>query len=297
MARILLVGTATLDLVFTLDRYPAEDEEVRAQGLRLCRGGNAANSAVVLAQLGHHCSFVGVLADAPESAVIEQDFARYGVDFAGCPRLPGRPPTSSIQLTAASRTIVHYRDLPELTAAQFAEINLAPFDWIHFEGRNVPELLQMLARVRSLRPELAVSLELEKPRAGIEAALGQASLLICSRSYAQHCGHTAPRDFLTRLQRLAPQAESVAAWGAAGAFGRSRQGEDSHSPAFPPARVVDTLGAGDTFNAGLIAALAAGAPLSRALEQGCRLAGGKCGVAGFALNPSSAAASGRVETN
>lgn len=289
MAHILLAGTATLDIVFTLDRYPSEDDEVRARELRVCRGGNAANSAVVLAQLGHRCSFAGVLADAPETAVIEQDFSRHGIDFACCPRLPGRPPTSSIQLAAASRTIVHYRDLPELTAAQFAAIDLAPFDWIHFEGRNVPELLKMLARVRAMRPELAISLELEKPRAGIEAALDRPDVLICSRGYARYCGHEEPQGFLAWLHRRSPQADIALAWGEAGAYGLDRQGQYSHGPAYPPQCTIDTLGAGDTFNAGLIGALAGGAALPQALEQGCRLAGEKCGVAGLLLKRQSGA--------
>lgn len=283
MAQILLVGTATLDIVFMLGRYPSEDDEVRAQGLRVCRGGNAANSAVVLAQLGQHCSFAGVLAEAPESAVIRQDFARHAVDFASCVCLPGQPPTSGIQLTAASRTIVHYRDLPELDAQQFARIDLAPFDWIHFEGRNVPELLKMLARVRMLRPQLPVSLEIEKPREGIESLLDKPSLLICSRAYALHCGQTAPHEFLARLHRRAPQADLVLAWGDAGAYGLTRDGATHHSPAFPPENVVDTLGAGDTFNAGLINALVDGKNLQQALEAGCRLAGRKCGIEGLSL--------------
>lgn len=283
MAQILLVGTATLDIVFTLDRYPAEDDEVRAQGLRTCRGGNAGNTAVVLAQLGHRCHFAGVLADAPETAVIERDFARFGVDFATSPRMPGQPPTSSIQLTNASRTIVHYRNLPELTAEQFAQIELAPFDWIHFEGRNVPELLKMLAHVRASRPGLPVSLELEKPRAGMEAVLGLPAVLICARGYARHCGFEEPQGFLSWLHGRTPQAEIAVAWGDAGAHGMSRGGEISFSRAFPPSRVVDTLGAGDTFNAGLIGALADGAGLAAALERGCRLAGKKCGIFGFLL--------------
>lgn len=32
MARILAIGTATLDLIFTLARYPDEDAELRASG-------------------------------------------------------------------------------------------------------------------------------------------------------------------------------------------------------------------------------------------------------------------------
>lgn len=283
MEQILLVGTATLDIVYTLERYPAEDEEMRARGLRVCRGGNAANSAVVLAQLGQACSFAGVLAETPETAVIEQDFARYGVDISNCCRLPGRPPTSSIQLTSSSRTIVHFRDLPELTAVQFAGIDITPYHWIHFEGRNVPQLQQMLAYVRARQPGIVISLEVEKPRDDIQSLFGMADVLIFSRGFAQHCGYSAAPDFLRQICASAPQADVVVAWGAMGAFAINRDGEQSDSPAFPPEQLIDTLGAGDTFNAGLIAALARGDTMPQALRAGCKLAGEKCGIEGFLL--------------
>jgi len=284
MAQILLVGTATLDIVYTLGQYPAEDEEVRADGLRVCRGGNAANTAVVLAQLGHKCGFAGVLAQAPETAVIEQDFLYHGVDFSACPRFPGRPPISSIQLTPASRTIVHYRDLPELDAKSIEQMDIAAYDWIHFEGRNAPQLLNMLKRVRGLRPDLPVSIELEKPREGIDIVLEWASLLICSRGFAGSRGYVEPKGFLRWLGGVSKGADVCVAWGEDGAFGLGRDGNFSHAPAFPPERVVDTLGAGDTFNAGLIDALVRGGSLSAGIEAGSRLAGIKCGINGFSLD-------------
>lgn len=284
MARIILVGIATLDIVYTLDRHPVEDDELRAQDLRICRGGNAANTAVVLAQAGHVCSFLGVLADAPEAAVIDQDFARHRVTFSACPRMPGRPPTSSIYLSGPHRTIVHYRDLPELTAAHFNGIDLEVFDWMHFEGRNVPELLKMLARVRKSQPDAMISLELEKPRDGIEAAWVMADLLICSRGYAAHHGHDDPVSFLGWMREKSPQAVLVVAWGESGAYGLAVDGEMIHSPAFKPKQVIDTLGAGDTFNAGLIASLADGFKLPEALQAACRMAGKKCGVFGLDIS-------------
>jgi len=45
--------------------------------------------------------------------------------------------------------------------------------------------------------------------------------------------------------------------------------------------VVDTVGAGDTFIAAVIACLADEKPLSVALEAGCRVAGNKVGQHGF----------------
>ncbi|MBU3736908.1 MAG: ketohexokinase, partial [Methylobacterium sp.] len=149
--------------------------------------------------------------------------------------------------------------------------------------RNVAELSKMLSRARQQYPALKVSLELEKPRDGIEGLFAQADLLICSRGFCRHHGFDNPQPFADWMRRQAPQAEVVVAWGESGAFGLEAGGGWLHAPACPPARVVDTLGAGDTFNAALIAARAAGQPLAVALDQACRLAGKKCGIAGFDL--------------
>jgi ketohexokinase len=283
MARILLVGTATLDMVFRLDHYPGPDEEMRAQSLRTGRGGNAANTAVVLAGLGQSVEFLGVLADAPETAVIERDFMAHGVEFKQCPRLQGKPPTSSIYLCQGLRSIVHYRDLPELDATAFMQLDLGSYDWLHLEGRNVPQLTTMLAHVRERFPRTRVSLELEKPREGIGTLFAQADLLLCAQGFSRHYGYDDPRNFLQWMQSLAPRATLAVAWGMEGACGMTADGVLCHAPSLRVEQVVDTLGAGDTFNAGMIDACIKGMPLQEALEYGCNLAGRKCSIEGFDL--------------
>ena len=52
MTHILLNGIATLDIINQLDHYPLEDSEVRALNQISRIGGNAANSSIVLQQLG-----------------------------------------------------------------------------------------------------------------------------------------------------------------------------------------------------------------------------------------------------
>jgi len=281
MSRILLIGTVTLDLVFELDHHPHADEEMRATALRTCRGGNAANSAVVLAQLGQQAEFLGTLADAPETAVIENDFLRYGVSFDHCPRLPGRPPTSSIYLSQGDRSIVHYRELPELSAQHVSAIPWIQFDWVHAEGRNVSVLQQVLDDVRQHAPHATVSIELEKHREGIAQLFGRANVLMCSRAFARHYGFDEPHAFLMWMASQAPGAVLMQAWGEGGAYGLDREGVIVHTPAMPPEQVEDTLGAGDTFNAAVIDATLRGLSMPDVLVEGCRVAGIKCGRQGF----------------
>lgn len=289
MARILGVGIATLDIINTVDGYPAEDSEVRATHQRICRGGNVTNTLVVLSQLGHHCAWAGVLADEPDARPILDDLARYGIDTQACRHVPhGKVPTSYILLNqrTGSRSIVHYRDLPEYRFADFCNIDLSGFDWLHFEGRNVGDTCRMLHHAHNHVPGIPRSIEIEKSRPGIEQLFQHAELLLLSRHYAQSMGFTQPHEFLQHVRRHAPQADLICAWGDAGAYGLTRAGDVLHSPAYPPPTLIDTLGAGDTFNAGIIHARVSGlngTGLTGALRFGCEIAGKKCGVMGLEL--------------
>lgn len=285
MPRILAIGIATVDIINLVAEYPAEDSEVRALGQRVARGGNATNTLVVLSRLGHACSWGGVLAEDADSAHIRADLAAHRIDLRHCRHeRQGKNPTSYILISQAtgSRSIVHYRDLPEFGYADFAAIDLAGFDWVHFEGRNVAETLHMLRHARRSAPRLPISVEIEKPRPDIEALLPWADLLLFSRAYAQACGFADAPSLFAAMRALAPQAELVCSWGAEGAWASDRDGQVYASPAFAPAQMIETLGAGDTFNAACIDARVRGLGLAEMLESASRLAGRKCGQVGFA---------------
>lgn len=286
MARVLGVGIATLDIINRVSEYPAEDAEVRAVSQRLCRGGNATNTLVVLSQLGHRCQWAGTLANEPDAGHILADLARYQIDTSAVVTLPrGKVPTSYIALSerTGSRTIVHYRDLAEYDAANFRSLDLSTLDWLHMEGRNIRETEQMLAWARHARPQLPISLEVEKPRPDIEGLLPMADLLLFSRAFANSRGFEHAEGFLRAMRPLAPNATMVVAWGSAGAYGLEAGGGVHHGPAFPPPALIDTLGAGDTFNAGFIDGRLRGCSLPDCLEAANRLAGKKCGRVGLDL--------------
>lgn len=285
MSRILSVGIASLDIINHVDHYPGEDEELRALAQEHRRGGNAANSACVLSQFGHQVGLLCTLADDAAGAQIRRDLQAHAVLTDPIVTLdPGHTPTSCITLNRAngSRTIVHYRDLPELRAGDFPYPQIENYDWFHFEGRNIETSEQMLRRLSEQRVDQPISIEIEKPRPGIDRLYNYADILLFSRAFALQQGYTCADDLFDALRQQGTSALLVCSWGEQGARACDRHGNRYHQPAFVPEQVIDTLGAGDTFNAGLIHALLEGRSLETALTVACELAGRKVGQTGFA---------------
>jgi len=285
MSKILVVGNLTLDIVHSVEHYPAEDEEMRATAQRFQRGGNAANTAVVLTQHGHRVSFVCTLADDIYGQQLAAELARDGIETRYSQIISNSTcPLSCIthNQQSGSRTIVHYRDLPEFDATAFTNIPLAEFDWFHFEGRNLSQLKPMLEQLHQVRVDQPISIEIEKDRLGIEQLFSYADVLLFSRAYARaHECNTASQLF-DRIQRRTRDVILVCAWGEQGAFARPREGADLFAPAQSIPRICDSIGAGDTFNAGVIHGLLSGQALSAALVYANALAAKKLQQVGFA---------------
>lgn len=286
--RVLGVGIATVDIVNQVAAYPPEDAEVRALDQQVVRGGNAANTLAMLRRLDRPCTWLGTLADDAGAALITADLAHRGIDHGHAVTIAGaHTPTSYIALSQAtgSRTIVHHRNLRELSARDFAGVPLVDLAWIHFEGRNPRETAAMIDRVRRERPDLPVSVEIEKPRDGIDGLFHRADVLIFSRVFAAAMSPQGrapdPAEFLR--QRLADSRARVCLlpWGSAGAYGLERNREPVFAPAHRPPEVIDTLGAGDVFNAAIIDGLLRGLDLAPLLAYANRHAGDKCGRRGI----------------
>lgn len=74
----------------------------------------------------------------------------------------------------------------------------------------------------------------------------------------------------------------ICPWGCEGAVCLdSATGSFNAIPAYPPGRVLDSLGAGDTFMAAAIYFLNNGKSLTDAVDFGCRVAGAKVGTYGY----------------
>ncbi|XP_042565718.1 ketohexokinase isoform X5 [Clupea harengus] len=245
--KILCIGLVCLDIINVVDKYPEEDTDSRCLSQRWQRGGNASNSCTVLSLLGAPCAFMGSLAPGPVA-----------------------------------------ENLPDVSSEDFSKVDLSQYRWIHWEGRNAEEQVKMIQRVeefnrRATEPErITISVEIEKTREPLYQLFQYGDVVFVSKDVAKHFGFDSAAAALKGLHsRVRKGAVLICAWAEKGADAMGPDGVVVHSDAFPPEALVDTLGAGDTFNASVIYTLSNGGSLQEALAFGCQVAGRKCGVHGY----------------
>ncbi|XP_012694053.2 ketohexokinase isoform X3 [Clupea harengus] len=290
--KILCIGLVCLDIINVVDKYPEEDTDSRCLSQRWQRGGNASNSCTVLSLLGAPCAFMGSLAPGPVADFIVGDFKRRGVDISGVAwQQKGVTPCACCVVcpTSGSRTVVlSDTNLPDVSSEDFSKVDLSQYRWIHWEGRNAEEQVKMIQRVeefnrRATEPErITISVEIEKTREPLYQLFQYGDVVFVSKDVAKHFGFDSAAAALKGLHsRVRKGAVLICAWAEKGADAMGPDGVVVHSDAFPPEALVDTLGAGDTFNASVIYTLSNGGSLQEALAFGCQVAGRKCGVHGY----------------
>lgn len=291
--KILCIGLVCLDIINVVDKYPEEDTDSRCLSQRWQRGGNASNSCTVLSLLGAPCAFLGSLAAGPVADFIVNDFKHHEVDISGIAwQREGVTPCACCVVcpTTGSRTVVlSDTNLPDVSVDDFFKMDLTQYKWIHWEGRNAADQVRMIERVIEFNrsaaegQRISISVEIEKPREALYQLFPYGDVVFVSKDVAKHFGFQSAANALQGFYpRVKEGALLICAWAEKGADAMGPGGVVTHSDAFPPQTLVDTLGAGDTFNASVIYTLSNGGSISEALRFGCQVAGRKCGIHGYA---------------
>ncbi|XP_011496364.1 PREDICTED: ketohexokinase-like isoform X2 [Ceratosolen solmsi marchali] len=208
--KVLCVGLSCLDIVQLCKHYPQEDSDQRCIDFRYQRGGNACNSCTVMSQLGQPCEFLGVLSNEQFSQFLQDDMRKYKIDFLHCPIMEnGGCPTSVVilSMSTGSRTIIHHdQNQTEITLSDFEKLNLENYSWIHFEGRNISEVLLMMQHIENYNKSvtqrdsetneklsrytpITISVELEKKRPELLDLLPYADVAFISKDFAKSRGY------------------------------------------------------------------------------------------------------------
>ncbi|MBB6098432.1 ribokinase [Deinobacterium chartae] len=281
---ITVIGNANVDLVLgPHDRWPEVGTEALVEHCEFRPGGSAANSLLALYGLGANAAFVCGRGSDALGDLLERELS-------GGPGVWLRPqvPTSvSVGLTHASGERTFFSYLGHLAEMDLEE-TLEALDTLRPQGFALVAGAFLTPRLEARYPELLaalharglqVALDPGWPPAGFTAAVRAQllswlprvdHLLINEAEAAALSGH---RDLEAAAGALLPQLAGgtlVIKRGATGASAWNAQGR--RDVRAPRVTVVDTVGAGDSFNAAYLWALDRGQSLEAALEAGVRCA-------------------------
>lgn len=286
---VLVIGDTNVDLEIRLPTS-AVRETHRNPDPEMFGGGSAANTAAALARLGVACRFAGAVGDDSFGRFAVESLSEAGVDTAPVVVAPGEPTVAVIAVVQPDGDRLIYVWPPSGGAHAALQPDhvldaVAGSTWLHVSGiclRLRPARDAVLAAMRRARADgIPVSFDLNLRlenwgweagfREVAESAVENADVVLGAAS--DEIGALAGvEDPVEAAKALAGEARLVIArLGASGAVACSA-GEIEAVPGFEVA-VVDTVGAGDAFNAGFIAARLRGDGVEGAVRYGNAVAG------------------------
>ncbi len=303
-SRVLVLGDANVDLLIPISKKSPGALVQRDSSLQLHGGGTAANAAVALARLGVETSFIGTVGDDGYGRWVLENLKNEGVDT----KYTYQAQDAFTSMVMALVYPDGERDLYVWPDQGGAHTKLEPsaiepliFEsacWLHTTGlclreqsvRSAQIKAMELAREAGLTVSLDLNLRLESwgldnnLKKVFDQAVGL-SQVVFGNGLEEIIPFTRQETIQAGSEFLSDGTRTVIArQGAKGALVVAPD-EIFISPAFE-AEVIDTLGAGDAFNGGFIAASLFNKDLREAARWGNAAAALKIGKSGARGLPS-----------
>lgn len=272
---LVVVGEINPDLILSGDVTPAFGQVEKLVGdMALAVGSSSVIFACGAARLGLRVAFIGKVGQDLFGDFMCQEMVRHGIDTQGVIRDPNlRTGLSVILASGDDRAILTYPGtIPELAFEEIDSRLLAQARHLHLASYFIQSRLRPdVPRLLNLAHELGLTTSLDTNYdpaegwdGGLREALAQVDIFL-------------PNE--VELQKIAgiPALEPALDW-AAGQVGvtvvkRGKQGAAARSgdrviwmDAIPAETVVDTVGAGDSFDAGMLYGFLRGWDLADSLQ-------------------------------
>ena len=284
--RLVIIGDVGVDLVLgPISEWPRVGTEALVERSELRAGGSAANAALAVSYLGGHAQLLSVVGNDEPGAWLRGQLQPLGATLAVC----DVPTTLSVGLIHSCGERTFFTTRGHLEAFSYEILrpciprapdagSIALLSGVFLTPALRPAYPLLIRELHSLGYDVA--LDTNWPPQGWSPALREeVSGWVSASDHVllnelEVRSLTDTTDLTAAIERLAPMlkrgATLVVKTGARGAIGAA-DGQRCECAA-PQASMFDTVGAGDSFNAGYLLARLDGAGLAESLAAGCRAA-------------------------
>jgi sugar/nucleoside kinase (ribokinase family) len=185
--RVLFIGRLTLDVVYSLDHFPAEDTKTFARAMRVAPGGPATNAALTHALLGGKALLMTAIGGGPWAAPVREDLEQMGIgliDLAAGTSYQTPLTTVLVNEPGGTRTIVNP---PQPSVALTAVETWNP-EWgatpalVLTDGFHLSETLPLLKSLRAAGAKICLDGGSWKP--GTDELAPLLTVAICGERFA-----------------------------------------------------------------------------------------------------------------
>jgi sugar/nucleoside kinase (ribokinase family) len=274
--RVLFAGRATLDVVYALDQFPAQDTKVFARRMWPAPGGPATNAAITHALLGGKAVLMSAVGGGSWAGFVREEVETLGIDLVdlGDGTAYEAPLTTVLVNTSeGTRTVVNPPPsevaLPRVEGwhpgwGEMPRIALA-------DGFHLPEILPLLAACREGDALLCLDGGSWKP--GTEELAGLLTVAICSERFRVPERQADPEATMAWFVEMGVPnvavtrgGKSILGWDRGRRFEIAVEKIDG----------ADTLGAGDVLHGAFCYEFARGSDFEAALAFASRVATSSC---------------------
>lgn len=264
-AKISVIGSINMDLVSTTDRFPNKGETILGTDFKNIPGGKGANQAVAAAKLGADVTMIGCVGDDPFGPPLIENLKANGVNTDNVEPVTGVP-TGIAAITVADQdnTIIvipgaNHHVTPEVVQSHEEVIKESDLILLQFEipMESVKQAVELAAKhgtkvVLNPAPAQSVDLDLLEKVDFLTPNEHELEILLDTDEKKEFYQLNREKFFITQGEKGVLYYD----------------GEKEILVPSYKVDVVDTTGAGDTFNGGFSVAIAEGKSLKEACYDG-----------------------------
>ena len=274
---VVVVGELNVDLILNqIDQFPQVGKEVLAGKMNLTLGSSSAIFASNLSTLGASTSFIGKIGQDSFGDLVIDSLSTRGVDTRNIIRDETLQTGATIVLNFGEdrAMVTHPGAMEQLTLADVQDHVLKSARHLHMSSIFLqPGLIDQLEALFKNAKKLGLTTSIdpqwdpaERWAVDLEALLPYVDVFMPNAG--ELMAFTKTSNLQSGIEVLKPYANMlVVKDGRAGAYGW-HSGELIHQPPFLNEQVVDSIGAGDSFDAGFISMFIQGKTLQECLSYG-----------------------------